>query len=73
MPRVGDKLCPRHPREDKSLSEIAVFGGSAHPDLAAEICAHLEVALLPTRLQHFANDCLEVAEAEFRPIYRPST
>jgi ribose-phosphate pyrophosphokinase len=58
--RVGDKLCPRHPREDKSLSEIAVFGGSAHPDLAAEISAHLEVALLPTRLQRFANDCLEV-------------
>jgi ribose-phosphate pyrophosphokinase len=60
VPRVGDKLCPRHPREDKSLSEIAVFSGSAHPDLAAEICAHLEAALLPTRLQRFANDCLGV-------------
>ena len=42
------------------MSEIAVFSGSAHPDLATEICAHLEVPLLPSRRQRFANDCLEV-------------
>jgi ribose-phosphate pyrophosphokinase len=42
------------------LREIAVFGGSAHPELAAEICAHLQVPLFPSRLQRFANDCLEV-------------
>jgi ribose-phosphate pyrophosphokinase len=42
------------------LSEIAVFGGTAHPELAAEICAHLEVPLLPSSVQRFANDCLAV-------------
>lgn len=42
------------------MQEIAVFGGSAHPELAREICAHLEVPLEPVRLTRFANDCLEV-------------
>ena len=42
------------------MREIAVFGGSAHPALAAEICAYLEVPLHPVRLRRFANDCLEV-------------
>ena len=39
---------------------ITVFSGSAHPELAAEVCAHLEVPLEPSRVQRFANDCLEV-------------
>jgi ribose-phosphate pyrophosphokinase len=42
------------------MRSIAVFSGSAHPDLAAEICSHLEVALSPVRVQRFANDCMEV-------------
>ncbi len=42
------------------MREIAVFGGTAHRSLAAEICLHLGVPLLPVRLQRFANDCLEV-------------
>jgi len=42
------------------VREIAVFGGSAHPALAAEICAHLSVPLRPVRLSRFANDCMEV-------------
>ncbi len=42
------------------MSEIAVFGGSAHPELARQICGHLEVPLLPSKLQRFANDCLGV-------------
>jgi len=42
------------------LSEIAVFSGSAHPRLAEEICGALEVPLLPSTVQRFANDCLEV-------------
>jgi len=42
------------------VREIAVFGGSAHPALAAEICRHLDVPLHPVRLRRFANDCLEV-------------
>lgn len=36
------------------------FSGSAHPDLAREICAQLKVELSPVRVQRFANDCLEV-------------
>jgi ribose-phosphate pyrophosphokinase len=42
------------------VREIAVFSGSAHPELAAEICSHLGERLLPVRLVRFANDCLEV-------------
>ena len=42
------------------MREIAVFGGSAHPALAAEICALLGVPRQPVRLERFANDCLEV-------------
>ncbi|HEV2374054.1 MAG TPA: ribose-phosphate pyrophosphokinase [Streptosporangiaceae bacterium] len=42
------------------MREIAVFGGTAHPELAAEICGHLGVPLRPATLQRFANDCLEV-------------
>ena len=42
------------------MREIAVFSGSAHPDLAAEICRELGEPLLPARLLRFANDCLEV-------------
>lgn len=42
------------------MGEIAVFSGSAHPALAAEICQALGVPLLPSRVQRFANDCLEV-------------
>jgi ribose-phosphate pyrophosphokinase len=42
------------------MREIAVFSGSAHPDLAAEICRELGVPLSPSRVSRFANDCLEV-------------
>jgi ribose-phosphate pyrophosphokinase len=42
------------------MGEIAVFSGSAHPALAREICQALGVPLLPSRVQRFANDCLEV-------------
>ncbi len=41
-------------------TEIVIFGGSAHPALAGEICAQLGVALSAVRLTRFANDCLEV-------------
>ncbi|MET7990618.1 ribose-phosphate pyrophosphokinase [Amycolatopsis sp. NPDC005232] len=43
-----------------SLRDIAVFSGSAHPELAAEICTHLGVPLLPVQVERFANDCLQV-------------
>ncbi len=42
------------------MREIAVFSGSAHPDLAAEICRVLGEPLLPVRRERFANDCLEI-------------
>jgi ribose-phosphate pyrophosphokinase len=42
------------------MKDIAVFCGSAHPKLASEICQHLRVPLLPSRLTRFATDCLEV-------------
>ncbi|SEF16633.1 ribose-phosphate diphosphokinase [Jiangella alba] len=42
------------------MRDIAVFSGSAHPELAAEICAQLGASLNPVRIQRFANDCLEV-------------
>lgn len=54
------------------MREIAVFTGSAHPELAAEICSQLAVPLRPTRVQRFANDCLEVqlqANCRERDVY----
>ncbi|KUM99837.1 ribose-phosphate pyrophosphokinase [Streptomyces yokosukanensis] len=42
------------------MRDIAVFSGSAHLDLAREVCAHLGVPLSPTRISRFANDCLGV-------------
>jgi ribose-phosphate pyrophosphokinase len=42
------------------VRDIAVFSGSAYPDLAAEVCSELGVPLLPVHVQRFANDCLEV-------------
>ena len=42
------------------MSQIAVFSGSAHPQLARDICANLGVPLLPTQVKRFSNDCLEV-------------
>jgi ribose-phosphate pyrophosphokinase len=42
------------------VRDIAVFTGSAHPELATEICEHLGVPLRPTQISRFANDCLEV-------------
>ena len=41
------------------MREIVVFAGSSHPELAAEICAGLGVALAPSVIQRFTNDCLE--------------
>jgi ribose-phosphate pyrophosphokinase len=42
------------------LREIAVSGGTAHPALAAGICADRGVPQRPVLLKRFANDCLEV-------------
>ena len=42
------------------MREIAVFSGSAHPHLAAEICACLDIRLQPSTINRFSNDCLYV-------------
>lgn len=42
------------------MRDITVFSGSAHPELATEICSHLGTPLHPVRTKRFANDCLEV-------------
>ncbi|MFV0406732.1 MAG: ribose-phosphate diphosphokinase [Propioniciclava sp.] len=42
------------------MRDIAVFSGSAHPALVAEICSELDLAVQPSRVTRFANDCLEV-------------
>ena len=54
------------------MSEIVVFSGSAHPELADEICAHLHVPRQPVAIKRFANDCLEVqlqANCRDRDVY----
>ena len=42
------------------MREIVVFSGTAHPDLAAEICQDLGRPLSPTTIRRFSNDCLQV-------------
>lgn len=42
------------------MRDITVFSGSAHPQLAEEICVHLDTPLEPCQIRRFANDCLEV-------------
>lgn len=42
------------------MGEITIFSGSAHIDLAQEICHSLGVPLCPTTIRRFSNDCLYV-------------
>jgi ribose-phosphate pyrophosphokinase len=54
------------------VREIVVFSGSSHPALAEEICGELGVALSPSLVKRFANDCLEVqlqANCRERDVY----
>src|SRR5215471_2331004 len=53
-------------------AEIVIFGGTAHPNLADEICANLRVKRSPVRISRFANDCLQVqlqANCRERDVY----
>jgi ribose-phosphate pyrophosphokinase len=53
-------------------AEIVIFSGSAHPELADEICDHLSVTRKAVRTTRFANDCLEVqlqANCRERDVY----
>src|ERR1700677_511814 len=63
LPRLIDSVGPAIsalPSAEDAMGDIAIFSGSAHPELAAEICAHLQVPLHPSRVERFASDCLEV-------------
>ncbi len=54
------------------MSEIVVFSGSAHQELAAEICSDLGVELSATHIQRFSNDCLQAqlrANCRQRDVY----
>ena len=54
------------------MREIVVFTGSAHPRLAASICAELGVDLSPVDITRFSNDCLQVqlqANCRQRDVY----
>ena len=42
------------------MGDIVVFSGSAHRELAEEICSDLGVELAPAHVQRFSNDCLQV-------------
>ena len=42
------------------MGKIRVFAGQAGRSFAAGMCEHLQVPLSPSRLQRFANDCLQV-------------
>ncbi len=53
-------------------AEIVIFGGHAHPELADEICAHLNVPRSPAKTSRFANDCMQVqlqANCRERDVY----
>jgi ribose-phosphate pyrophosphokinase len=42
------------------MREITIFSGTAHKELAKEICNVLNVPLSPSTVRHFGNDCLYV-------------
>jgi ribose-phosphate pyrophosphokinase len=42
------------------VREITVFSGTAHIELAREVCECLGVTLSPSTVRHFGNDCLYV-------------
>src|SRR5256714_14478863 len=42
------------------MREITIFSGTAHPELALEVCECLDVPLSPSPFRHFGNECLYV-------------
>lgn len=54
------------------MGDIVIFSGSAHQELAEEICSVLTVGLSPNHIQRFSNDCLQVqlrANCRQRDVY----
>jgi ribose-phosphate pyrophosphokinase len=52
MPYLGRGVTP--------MRDIVIFSGSAHPTLAKDICAYLDVPLSLATVTRFSNDCLQV-------------
>ncbi len=46
------------------IGEIKVLGGSAHPELARDICKHLGIEQCPSSLVRFSNENLLVQVEE---------
>jgi len=46
--------------EVNSMRQVVIFSGSAHPELASEVCDYLKVDLSTTTIRRFSNDCLYV-------------
>ncbi|MFN8515310.1 MAG: ribose-phosphate pyrophosphokinase [Thermomicrobiales bacterium] len=42
------------------MREIGIFSGSAHPELAQEVCEEMGLRLCQTNISRFSNDCLQV-------------
>ncbi|MBT5876375.1 MAG: ribose-phosphate pyrophosphokinase [Candidatus Latescibacteria bacterium] len=42
------------------MNRIVIFSGSAHPDLAGEVCENLGLPLSSSSTMRFSNDCLQV-------------
>ncbi|WP_420176258.1 ribose-phosphate diphosphokinase [Luteococcus sp. OSA5] len=54
------------------MKDIVVFAGSAHPELAREICEHLDVPLSGVDIRRFSNDCIQaqlLANCRRRDVY----
>lgn len=54
------------------MREIVVFSGTAHPGLTEAICQRLGVAVSPSRISRFSNDCLQaqlLANCRQRDVY----
>lgn len=54
------------------MRDVVVFSGTAHPELAHEICRELGVELSPTDISRFSNDCLQAqlcANCRKRDVY----
>ena len=54
------------------MKDIVVFSGSAHNELAEEICANLGVPLSRVDIKRFSNDCLQaqlLANCRRRDVY----
>ncbi len=54
------------------MREIVVFSGNAHRVLAERICDGLDIALSPSEIKRFSNDCLQaqlLANCRQRDVY----